>query len=367
MTGDAPRVSFLLGAGASVDAGIPTAGGMVDAIAGSLEPDYRRLFEFMRHTLLAHSTLLPSPHDPAHPSVAPVDIERIFAAVGQLLDREAQPWSPFVTAWHQGLEAHAATQARGARDVHDWLRVLRYEMLMALFKVVSVDTAALGYLRPLVDFGRNQQTLTIATLNYDRTVEEAAQLASVECHTLITEWIEQRAIELPASGITLLKLHGSINWTDRRDLHLRQLDVLPVAILTESETDEPVMIEPHFWGEPAIVFGEGSKLRAEGPFLELLIAWANHLRNTDRLVVIGYSFRDAHINEIIGRWLNAGTRRMIVIDPEPFDVAKAGQSLFQQRVALISRLPQEISRRRVCQIAGTAADSIAAAIDEALT
>jgi len=40
------------------------------------------------------------------------------------------------------------------------------------------------------------------------------------------------------------------------------------------------------------------------------------LEKADRLVVVGYSFRDGHINEFIRRWLNLQlTRRLLVLDP----------------------------------------------------
>lgn len=66
----------------------------------------------------------------------------------------------------------------------------------------------------------------------------------------------------------------------------------------------------------ALVFGERNKLTAEGPFLDLLAQFRLELEPAHRLVVVGYSFRDAHINEMIRRWVNGDrNRHVVVIDP----------------------------------------------------
>jgi hypothetical protein len=73
------------------------------------------------------------------------------------------------------------------------------------------------------------------------------------------------------------------------------------------------------WAEPAIIMGGENKLQAEGPFLGLFMEFRNRLRDTQRLVVVGYSFRDRHINEAIRAWMRrpAGGEnpRLIVVDP----------------------------------------------------
>jgi hypothetical protein len=47
-----------------------------------------------------------------------------------------------------------------------------------------------------------------------------------------------------------------------------------------------------------MIFGR-PKLRAEDPFLILLTDFRREVLSTDLVVVIGYSFSDAHINEIL--------------------------------------------------------------------
>jgi hypothetical protein len=65
-----------------------------------------------------------------------------------------------------------------------------------------------------------------------------------------------------------------------------------------------------------MVFGQGSKLRSDGPFLAMLVEFDRMLAETEWLTVIGYSFRDDHINAALTRWLNGDrAQRISVIDP----------------------------------------------------
>ena len=60
-----------------------------------------------------------------------------------------------------------------------------------------------------------------------------------------------------------------------------------------------------------MVFGAGEKHRSDGPFLDLLMEAKRSLSEALELVVVGYSFRDDHVNHLIsdgsrhletGRW-----------------------------------------------------------------
>jgi hypothetical protein len=70
-----------------------------------------------------------------------------------------------------------------------------------------------------------------------------------------------------------------------------------------------------------LVFGSRNKLRPDGPFLSLLSEFEDQLSKSDRLIVVGYSFRDEHINEVIRRWTRDDKERTIaLIDPDPHEV-----------------------------------------------
>jgi hypothetical protein len=363
MAGD-PHISVLLGAGASADAGIPTTVGMTDSVMDKVErTEHSLILRFIRGTLEADLARR-AQHGPRWPRTdVRLDVERLFAAVDLLIDRYEQPWSPFVTAWNRGLESFAPTpnvterdlvsqlnefdralkgmlsraaQARaqstqietgGVRqalarvvaqavkrskpgDVGALLSGARTEMLRSLFDVLRIDDPhSVSYLTPLIEVAKSQGQLTIATLNYDRSVENAAELAGVPCDTAIETWLESGELKLAEEGLQLLKLHGSINWVVEGGSPSGGLPQQRIRKVAEDEKAR--------YDRPAVVFGEGGKLRAEGPFLELLLAWAAGLRRADNLLIIGYSLRDAHVNELIARWFNNdASRRIVLLSPE---------------------------------------------------
>ena len=70
--------------------------------------------------------------------------------------------------------------------------------------------------------------------------------------------------------------------------------------------------------EPAVLFGTENKLTADGPYLKLLLRLQDVLQRATCLTTVGYSFRDAHVNEQITSFLNGDpSRRIRVIDPAP--------------------------------------------------
>ena len=398
-------LSVLLGAGASVDAGMPTTIGMTEEVIERLtDRGQIGVLEFVRHTIAADlAQREPSPRSPWGSLDVAVDVERLFATVELLAARLAQPLAPFVGAWHPGLEKFAAyshdtsffsknslerafngildsggtrrliaeierfvdgaiARSRGG-DVSTLLTSARDEMLRSLFDILNIeDRARVQYLVPLIELLRHQSSLTIATLNYDRSIENASELADKTCHTGIETWLTGGALDWPEDGLRLLKLHGSIDWVFERE-HRAPGKLPRLAIRKVAGLDEKARYDA-----PAVVFGEAGKLRAEGPFLELLLAWSAQLQQVNRLLVVGYSFRDTHVNELIARWFNGGTIAESSCSTQATSAREGGThslprccaSMIQARL----RLPTPLSR--VAHIQATAEEGLKVAIAEAL-
>ena len=160
------------------------------------------------------------------------------------------------------------------------------------------------YLRPLVRWAAENQTV-VSTLNYDECLETAARRASVPVDRAVEEWATTGLLGEPLDGesLRLLKLHGSVDWCFIEGEGFRT---------TRPENKE----WPDVDYEPGIVYGQRGKLRPEGPFLQLLEAFRNELERSARLLVIGYSFGDDHINTLVESWIQRDdSRRMLVVDP----------------------------------------------------
>ena len=75
-------------------------------------------------------------------------------------------------------------------------------------------------------------------------------------------------------------------------------------------------MDPDGWPEPALIFGQREKLQAAGPFLALLAEFEAQLSKSQTRIVVGYSSRDAHVNELIQRWAAEDQgAKIIVVDP----------------------------------------------------
>lgn len=180
-------------------------------------------------------------------------------------------------------------------------------MVQMLTRMVWIDDPnRVSYLQPLVQV-KPQEIRVIASLNYDNAVESAASQCGVAVETGIDTWSQEQTFPKAKEGVSLLKLHGSIDWA------IKEGNCTPERPLPY-QTIERISPNPQKMGFfPAVIFGGRNKLTAAGPFLDLLRAFQSELRSTDRLTVIGYSFRDDHINEYIAEWLNGNTSRAMRI------------------------------------------------------
>lgn len=181
-------------------------------------------------------------------------------------------------------------------------------MVAALKDLVWIEDAnKVAYLAPLLNALEHQGRLVVATLNYDNSVELLSTSQNVACHTGIFEWSAQGRFEVLGAGLHLLKLHGSIDWL-REDDELSD-GRMPIVTIRQLAPQEVKRLDLR----PAVIFGNRNKLTAEGPFLDLLRAFQDELARSQTLTVVGYSFRDPHINVYISQWLNGDVNRILRI------------------------------------------------------
>lgn len=340
------RTTVLLGAGASVEAGLPTSTKLTEKIAGFIGDrrwtglDTTTAFHVAVGAMIAHDT------GRGHKAYEGIDVERLFAAIRMLADRDSLEIAPFVASWNANLDTlgsvrglpsfwgsdfrkeisdsrfgnsglertfrEGVTALAGSRDLRSTFTNLQDEMIAALNQILTVDPARTSYLAPLLS--KTDEQLQIATLNYDLSVELVADRAQVSYDTGIRQWRGGYQWKWrPGVDLRLLKLHGSLGWyfgNDEQPGKLRS-DIVRIAEdLTEDQISQ-------YRDRLALVFGQGAKLRSNGPFLAMLLEFDKFLERTDQLVVVGYSFRDDHINAAIRRWFNKRREpRMVVINPD---------------------------------------------------
>jgi SIR2-like domain len=334
----------LLGAGASVEADVPASMTMTQTIVDHIDSQRGRYegvaqaLNFAVGALVAHDTATgASPY-------AGIDVERLFSAIQMLGNRSAVEVAPFIATWSPILDSigpegrfpaffdkmlkEAITSERSygnnaerlikeainslteKKDSQAIFRILEASMTQALRTLVAIDPAKVDYLAPLLQV--SPSPVRIATLNYDKSIEELANRAGMVCDTGIGAWPGGHDWAWESSAdIHLLKLHGSIDWVLKPEVGLGGLTEWRIAVVS----DPADVTRGYSQDSPALVFGARGKLRAEGPFLAMLRAFDTFLTSADRLLVVGYSFRDEHINTALRRWINARQdRQLVVID-----------------------------------------------------
>lgn len=161
--------------------------------------------------------------------------------------------------------------------------------------------------------------IPIFTLNYDNSVEKAAETFGVKIHTGFDQnknYYNHSFEELTGSGIKLYKIHGSIKWKKSLFETGDYYGQISQGILG-------MEIPYATFYEPAIIMGE-EKLEAKGYSLDMLFDFRTEINKTKNLCVVGYSFQDDHINKFLTEWYSKGdNKNAVVVDPG-FDGKKHG-------------------------------------------
>lgn len=307
------RSIVLLGAGASVEAGVPGSVGMIDRLTERLKsPEVdlvsaalnyvrtsleRQRAKRMVLGLQGYRGVVPRRSQPD------VDIEQIMRAVDLLIGRDESDLSPFVLDWDEV-----------ATSVHQSVfRDCRQRLEQALVQELWMrDDKKVEYLQPLAGLLRSGSNINVVTLNYDNCLELACQSLGIElddCLGLISGYgLAESSIE----G-SLLKLHGSVDWSLHEE-HVGDQDAPTSPVATKMDSGDILSSQ---YIRRAMIFGSAAKLSAEKPFFDLFLLFYQELMKSDELYVVGYSFRDLHINALIRRWLAARHGGVLrIADPE---------------------------------------------------
>lgn len=312
---------LLLGAGASIEAGLANAYDMtkkmleiINERAKNYSGDPTTKIELEKQSEVlnyAHAGLVADAQKRySNPTIDCVDFELLYNALLQIAEYDSPEIAPFVVTWDPFIKGNITTER---------LWNIRFRMTRALEKLAMIrDEKKVEYLKPLLNLVKKQKRLVVATLNYDNAVELLARDNSVPYDIGIKEWSEKGAFDFSGDGIKLLKLHGSVYWRWTEDIITADLRMPHRQIrYIEHYTDRfSTMLAAE---TPMVIYGHRNKLTTEGIFLDLLRQFDNELSKSNLLTVIGYSFRDEHINFYIKKFLIGAENNVIRIVMPDFE------------------------------------------------
>jgi hypothetical protein len=281
----------LLGAGTSVEAGIPHSNNMVEKVEGLLQREegwkqYLGLYQFIKASLISADVMK------GKPAVGP-DIERIVNTLSELEKNTDCTLYPFVSGWHQrfcdlagrNFENIKSFRRLIVKQLRDWIAINSYSR--------SSYYEGLYRLRDQLNFA-----VRIFSLNYDLCVEQNAQGRPLEMgfdrETESWDFRRFEAREEVPTHVYLYKLHGSITWyRDKKEGSILKLSATPHA-------------------EPDLIFGTDYKMQYIDPYLFYAYELRRYSLEAKIILAIGYSFRDEHINGIITQALRHDRSRVLL-------------------------------------------------------
>ena len=304
MNSKSKDIIFLIGAGASAEAGIPVSNDMIAKIEHLLVSrdewkDYRELYNHVKSAIHYSAGLQGKFRDDV-----PYNIEVLANTLNELARNELHPIYPFVASWNGRFNVLAGPQFKQVESFYN-------KILNQLKEWVQPE--AMSVARYYEGFRRLQQSLgfplKVFSLNYDCCFERVVADESFRVETGFAgdgqehhwEWrrFEEPQVETDRPEIYLYKLHGSINWKRDATGNLVAVD--------HAGSNIPA-------SEMQVIFGREFKLEAGDPYLFYAFEFRRSTLEARVIVTIGYGFGDDHINKMLRQALRYdSTRRLVAV------------------------------------------------------
>ena len=291
------EIVFLLGAGASVDAGIPASCDMIKKLELLLakEPSWEKftpLYNFVKSAIIYADGIK------GNFDFSSFNIERLVNTLDELKKSDEHPLFPFIGSWNPKFSELTDNKFN---DLSDFRKKIVEELTVKWMHSEYAENA--DYYTKLSVFQKiYQHPLRIFSLNYDLCVEKSCHDSGVERgfgSGKQWDWKIFDNEEQIEKDIFLYKLHGSIDWIrdDNGSLTYKDSGISP--------------------DKAEIIFGTTYKLQYIDPFLFFAYEFRKRLMTDAKLLIcVGYGFADEHINGIISQALNGHpSRKMLIIMP----------------------------------------------------
>lgn len=296
------KTVFLFGAGASMDAGCLSSKQMLQDLKksilalpteGQTREHYLAIYDFILQSLVYQNALKNS--DLKVSDIT--NIEDFVSVLRQMIDREYIVPAPLVGNWNNKITTWES------KNEHVFKEMLNFTYDCLIKKWTAFDAnkakALVSPFSTLIASAENFD-LRVFSLNYDLIFEttfnnDTERLVDVGFSQ--KKWTGDFDDPDNPAKIKLYKLHGSVDWYF-------------------DNTDEEVKQGAQDGTRPLIVFGSGAKIQSYDPFLSLLSYFRQSLKQAQLFVVVGYSFQDKYINNILIQSLGSDlNKKMLVVDP----------------------------------------------------
>lgn len=318
------KVVFLLGAGSSKDAGCKLSDEMLISLKEAIhnltafekeiikyKEDFNEIYNFVLASLNYQSTM----KDTSANISSYLNIEDFVMVLRQLIDKEFVIPYPLIGNWNDKILKWEL------RNGDVFVRFKDFITLQLVKDWTQFDQSkaenSLQPVREMLSHSTNVK-LNVFSLNYDLIFEKVFNSPTskildngfsekIVSGSKVRYWASDFNNALSPTKINLFKLHGSIDWEYNQDSE---------EILIKENIDDG--------REPLIIFGSYSKMLSFDPFLYILSKFRTLLEEATIFVVIGYSFHDKYINNLLIQQLSQNTdkdlpKKLLIVDPSRKD------------------------------------------------
>lgn len=280
------KTALFLGAGASAFVDLPTTKKLMDMVrkrADDIKMDGRSLSSITKLIVMNNDY---------------ADVEKLYDGIDMMLRIRSD--IPNLRPIFDILHGSDGTFKQTLGELGNIRSVIR-DVLLESFTIKS-DThnpivQMYDMVRSVINDGRTDE-LRVFTTNYDTVMETYAHMAGLEIVNgfmdgghLSRVWADNWDRSTDKPPLYLTKLHGSVNWYEDADGNIVEAGGIP-----QRDANHDIMIAPT----------EGVKDYDWKPFPALMKRFKESIRDVDVLLVIGFSYRDEEIVNIIKGQLDDG-------------------------------------------------------------
>lgn len=290
-------IIFLLGAGASVEAGIPISNKMVEEIEKLIKSNkdwipFKELYFYLRSSIHYSDGIMGK-------FAEPFNVERLLVVISQIEERERNIMYPFIGAWNSRLIDLAGVNFENISKFKTLIRKQLYEWV----GLRNYDQA--NYYQSFGTLAGDVGTLIkVFTLNYDlcfETIVGKTKEIKLGFTKNSNEWHYTNFDSDEGISYNLYKLHGSIDW-----------------YISQNKLYRSERLEQN----PELIFGIMHKMTSVDPYFYYSSKLREVCLNEAKIiVVIGYSYADEYVNVILAQALNANSRlRILNVSPSKSEI-----------------------------------------------